>query len=469
MTKNERNTSFIPEKAQIKERLNDARLGDLLAAIGNHEGKALLLALMSNGQAYTKPELHSLAMEAQGEQKSWKTNHTVQFDWCKYSLHPIGLVALEVIDDQANTLGYMKTEYGERIGTAFAGHLLAFSERHPETSLYKLFGSTASAKSNKSSEIDEIENTKINRSPLTSYRIFQKLLASNDPLRETDIVVSLNEKYPNEYKQIKTSVLKCHIPRLTKSGLVNFDSKNEYKPYSIYYLPSEHPQGDPQPTRKTGLKIINKIYELIKKNPDTKFTIPEFIEVFLENSPEYNKATKKTLNTEITRALNHLSKEGYLAKGKFHRKNQSEVSLSDTQRETLADLVTIIDRFSVLNEEYIQHGIRLASEITTDPERVAILMEKAKEASPNVRQSDKNETILLIKSVIKDRFYSARDIQKVLEDKYNKPLTLASIQRIMKEVPNEFGLKIEKKNNVNHYFIESEKQEETVIFDRNSL
>ncbi len=466
MIESERGISAVSEQAPKKERLSEEKLGGLLAAIGNHEGKALLLILMRKGRLHGAYQLHALAMNAQGEQKRWRTAKNLQLDWCQKSLYPIGLVALEVIDQEANTLGYMKTDYGDKEGTALAGHLLAFSERHPETSLYKLFGATMSTSKRHVSETEDKSNVIINRSPLTSYRMFYELATSNHSLREVDIEASLKERYPAAYyKESPHSSISNHLDRLSKAGIIMFDSTNENKPYSTYSLSSEYPEGQPSPHRQVQKMLTDQIYKLIKDNPQAKFTIHELVEEIIKRYPEYKEKNQRSFYKSASAVLSHLGREGLVIRGKFDTKNQSVISLSDTQRETLIDLVTIIDRFSELDEDYIKEGLRHAKEITSDPERVSALMEKARTASPNARKSNMSETAQHIKSIIGYKPSTAREIQQVLDENYGKKLTTTAIRQIVRSFSNEARLKVEKINNVNYYSIDTEKPEETVVFE----
>lgn len=133
----------VPE-VRKKERLSDEELGNLLAAFGNNEAKAVTLIAMRKGVIYSEYDLYSAVIEKQGEGVGWRQSRGVPFTYCRSSFENIGLVAKSVSDPVLETWGYLKTDYGEELGDALAGLLLDFSLRHPEVSLYDIFGSTTS-------------------------------------------------------------------------------------------------------------------------------------------------------------------------------------------------------------------------------------------------------------------------------------------------------------------------------------
>src|SRR6266571_3393052 len=98
----------VAPEVRKPERMHDQELGNLLAAVGNHEGKALLLARMQWGQEYGTIDLAALVKPVQGEGYT----KPVPFKWCGQSLAPIGLVA------KGDGSYYGITEKGETVGKA---------------------------------------------------------------------------------------------------------------------------------------------------------------------------------------------------------------------------------------------------------------------------------------------------------------------------------------------------------------
>lgn len=117
-------------QSHSEEQLSDEQLGNLLAAVGNHEAKAVTFLVMRSETTYTAEDIHKAVIEAQGTLPGWRIHHQSAFKYCERSLSPIGLVAKEVVDPNLNTYGYARTEYGERIGVSLAGLLLDFSRKY---------------------------------------------------------------------------------------------------------------------------------------------------------------------------------------------------------------------------------------------------------------------------------------------------------------------------------------------------
>lgn len=130
-----------------REHLSDEELGNLLAAFGNSEAKAITLGLMKPEVIYSLSDLYKEVLHSQGDKPGWKTSWGIPFQYCKDSLEPIGLVAREVTTDGGlQRVGYVKTEKGEQLGEELAGYLLSFSLRHQDYSLIDILGSTTSAR-----------------------------------------------------------------------------------------------------------------------------------------------------------------------------------------------------------------------------------------------------------------------------------------------------------------------------------
>ncbi len=159
----------LSEKPKVKDKLSDEQVGNMLSSIGNHEGKAITLLVMKNGDIFDSKDLHEGILRAQGENVVWRMNTFVPFNYCIKSLEPIGLVAKETIDETLKTWGYAITDYGKKFGIPWAGKLLEFSEKH-NIPLSKLFGGTVSPSlaKNIQAEGEDIEYRK--RAPMTALK-----------------------------------------------------------------------------------------------------------------------------------------------------------------------------------------------------------------------------------------------------------------------------------------------------------
>src|SRR5688572_6996511 len=83
-----------PETNNI-EALSEKEALDIIAAVGNFESKALLLAAMKPDVVYSPGDIGRLFREIQGEPPIW-AGRTTSKEYCSDSFVPIGLVAREI-------------------------------------------------------------------------------------------------------------------------------------------------------------------------------------------------------------------------------------------------------------------------------------------------------------------------------------------------------------------------------------
>ncbi|MDO8269630.1 MAG: hypothetical protein Q7T54_03105 [Candidatus Levybacteria bacterium] len=202
---------FVPEDETID--LTEDRIGSLYAALGNNEAKAITFLAMKPGVVYDDADILTEVRRVQGNtQKGWRMGNEGPFHYLQKSFAPVGLVAQEVTDAQDNKYGYVRTPWGNAIGTAFAGKLLQLSYKYPETSLYDIFGSTIST----SKPTDEKEELK-KRSPLNRIYLFRALLGSGDQ------AIALNDLAGKMDEQDVTLVHR-HLKDLARVGIVEYDN-----------------------------------------------------------------------------------------------------------------------------------------------------------------------------------------------------------------------------------------------------
>lgn len=196
-------------------RIPDEEMGNLLAAIGNNEAKALTLLLMQPGRIYTRRDIHDVFIRIQGgeDNAGWQSSHSLQFNYCQNSLAPIGLVAKEVVEGGVvlQTYGYMTTEYGEAVGKHLAALLLGFSRAHPDFSLYDFFGATQSTSNT------DPRNKK--RAPLERMRILWELVTATLPIRQVD----LTERLGKDHRQ---SLIGNHLRELARKRVIEYNAND---------------------------------------------------------------------------------------------------------------------------------------------------------------------------------------------------------------------------------------------------
>jgi hypothetical protein len=440
----------MPERGQVtpkeaqpkKEPMSDAQIGDLLAAIGNHEGKALLLASMKPGQSYTRYQLGSLMKEYRSKNGKMKIDGSKSFAWCEQSLAQIGLVA-----KGDGISGYQKTEKGDEQGQALAGHLLEFSEKHPEVSLYQLFGTTQSSSK---TEGQEGGMGKL-RAPLTRLRIFSELVTRDLPIREVDLSDAFTHDYPHDYNDNPLAPIKNSLWNLSQNDVITYKAIKANSSFYFYRLANTMPDGEPPPYRRRH-SLTRDVFTILRE-ADREFSPKDMYEVLIDKYPEKRKLTG--FRSAVSGTLKHLEKEGYAeGQGDFVLGQQSEIKLNDGQREILTDLVTLIEKFREGDPIFLAEGKAKAAAIVSDTERFAALLEKAKAASPNVNYASHAETATRLKALVVEAPGITRtDLQESFFERYGKRLGDANINLILRGMRKVGEIDVEKKGSKQYYSV----------------
>ena len=449
-------------EASKREKMPEVEAGDIIAAGGNSEAKALLEIAMQHG-TYTRMDMHRLMLNIQLPNKGWAMNKILPFQWCEDSLEPIGLVALRKFDSKSGlTVGYEKTEKGFVQADALFGHLLEFSEAEEQGSLYQYFGSTNSS-SGRQKAIDEIVETKgvikiKNRAPLTRCRIFYELLTVDRSITQNDLVRSLHESspeaYSSDYLQIET-----HLRHLGKVGLIQHEWMDANTPVSFYHLADDKSKAEPDLSIGNIPSTITQVYELFQRFPQEQWSYAKIQEFMRGN---YGKdLTLSTISNIFTRLRN----AGIIQRGEFGNERRTSVSLTFEQRERLLGLVTIVDRFIDQDPDFLEEGREKAREIISDPARVAALMRKAQKNSPQANNTSSFDTASRVEIIICDHpGCTTKDIQGELDRRFGQKLSLNSVFQISKRLEN---LEITKCGVQNHYSLRGrQEREENMVFRR---
>lgn len=460
MTHPEQPRIISPEIKRRKETLNDAELNGFLSSVGNHEGKAALLASMKFGVTYESTGLDHLIQIGGG--KVW--SRRVPIGWCAKSFAPIGLVARELIDPKRGTVGYEITEKGINHGIALAGHLLSFSEKHPTIDLYNLLGRTASRGKIRSQE----DLPEKNRAPMTRYRIFKELVNSSLPLRAMDLYTSLHSIYPAEYpnKEDIGSLTAIHLRPLTTSGIITYKSINADAPF-VSFTKTADPMAE---SSAAGGFFTNHIRAIVQRS-ESPLTYQTTYKEVLKHHPFYQKKDKGKVISRIAIAYHELIQEGIVRKeGEFSKESQSTITLTKEQYAALYEFVEIIEKFSQLDPAFLAEGRRKATEVISDPDRFATLMKKAWEASPMTGRKRWTDLAPRIIAFIKNNPNCINeDIQTFLEkqgDSYQRN----SVNKLIRNLIDGGEIKVEKKGSKNFFSVPEDEntqniqEGETVIF-----
>lgn len=431
------------ETLERKELVITKETANLLAAVGNHEAKAIVLAAMQEGIIYDVRELHSRIMGLQGSGTGWKLSRRLPFKYCQSSLSPIGLVTREVINSDLSTYGYMITGYGERVGKALVGHLLRWSWDHPGLSLYQMLGSTGSP-SGRVVETEEDSGDYRKRAPETRVKIFWELATNPSPsLRLTDLLKGISEE--SEFLLLQaTSPIEDHLENLSDHGVIGYESSRQGNPFSFYRVKETLPEGEPI-TIGHNKSLTQETYDILKETPQTYFSLPDLAEILRQRYPDkYKGKGMKTLTNRLSGILAGLAGQGFVEYGKFRWNIKSDITVSPEQREVIISLLEIIDRFQTKDEGFLQAGRRLTDQILSDPGKVAALLHKARENSPNVQSLPLSETASLILGIVQRHpNTTGRQIQQKLKEEYGKGLVGKTVGALLNHLRQQGQIKAE--------------------------
>ena len=202
------------------------------------------------------------------------------------------------------------------------------------------------------------------------------LLSENLPIREIDLARLTEEEI---------GVIKNHLSQLSTYGIITYYSIKADTPFSFYRSSPTFPDRDPD-VYKYHKSYTQEIYDIIKDNPSSSFSIEQITDMLIQRNPGRNDLDRTSLSAACSRILSHLEKRGYVKKVKFGHNMQSEISLSPDQRIVLVDLVNIIENFQAQDPQFLEEGRIKARKIISDPDRVASLLVKARDNSPKANR-----------------------------------------------------------------------------------
>ena len=451
-----RQQGFQTELRQQPKRLSDEEIGILLGGAANLDSKAMLLVQMQPNTIYSISDLYRMMIDAQAGQAGWKISQRTLLSYCEKSLCPIGLVASEVLDHSANTIGYMLTDFGAKVGRPFCALILDFSSRYPEIALIDLLGQTNSPAPSNDVLTPEgrIETKK--RSPVTRLKIFAELVTAPDlPIRKVDLAERVGEVPVG--KTSKTT--QEHLRRLGEQNLIQYTATERGHPFSSYRLNAERPDDAPPPFTHPGggsnPTLTNTIYNLLRQTPGKDWSIEEICNTLVLQ--DLHRAKQTSLYIHTSTILNHLMKTGYAGREKFSSGVQSEINLTDKQQAMLTDFVETVYGFVRKDPLVMQQAEKALSFFQNSPEAVRPLLQKAREHSPHANRTDQSisqERILALLSAHPNT--TVADIQTALEQGFGKRLDRESIRQFLRILARQGRIKgIKKKATIRWSVVEN--------------
>lgn len=298
-----------------KEILGEPATAKILAAIGSHEGRALLLLTLGLGPGNSAgaTDLGERIRTHQGvsSPKVFSTSTIVK--WCDPTIINCGLASKHTNAD--GTTEYAKTKEGQ-IAEALAGPLLELSESDEQASLSQLVGVNKSGISQKAASERDAEYKVI--APLTRLRIYRELVAAREKLTFDSLIDTLMTKYPEDYvrKQTVMGVIQTHLYNAARPDIVTITLGKERERTARYSLRAEGDRPE-KPPLWTESKIIPSVRDIISASDELPQRDNIYDALQMQSPTLVADMSTQRLLVTITQALQTLSEKGYLGRKLF--------------------------------------------------------------------------------------------------------------------------------------------------------
>lgn len=329
-------------------RIDRDRLADLLAAVGNHEGKAIMFLAMEDDVEYGVAALHHRFLEVQGHPLAFKGTVNLQQKYVTYSFEPVGLVARTLAGGR--WLRHIKVDDDQQ-ATALAAHVLTYTEDHP-SSLTKIFGKTAKGPFG------------ADQAPIRRVDAFRILAAADRSISQAELgrLTGLTPK----------GGLTNVVTALKEAGLVEYHSQPTYELKTRYRV--QQPITVP-PRSKSFMRTVLD-YLNCRLRADGPFEVSrDEIEDHLIGDPRW---AEMYIRDTLQRLMSRLSDDGSVEtlQGYRGQSSHSVIGVSREQRKFLAGLVDVLDKVMLGDERTIRRGVRLGRDLIASPERVRALLRR---------------------------------------------------------------------------------------------
>lgn len=361
----------VGEQVQ-RERLHDNTIADLLGAVGNSELKSVVIGVMEPGREYAKETLFRHVARTQDKASGWEFAWGLPYQYCETTFLPVGLVVKTQVPYEDRVVDrFVITKQGVD-AKAFGGLLLDFSLGEKKALVDFLGGS----KRKKEAEDEKIGVAR-------RYKMLFELVTAEKPLRITDIAIRAG---------LPMERVVAHFDDLLVKGIVSFDRRQPNKPVS--YFRFAHFPAEGAVLYKNYPTLAKAIMQVVASDPERYWSIRD-VETEVQKILGYEDRSNYI---RISSILSALAKEKIFQRKKFAWDLQSEIVLTDEQRDPLVKLVGLIDAFQDQQPAVIAFGQQRMREILADRESVSFLLRKAREASSftNKVSAEKMEAYLFM-------------------------------------------------------------------------
>ena len=404
------------------EVMPDDRVAQLISAIGNHEGKALLmLALSASDEDHTQGELHQLLKALPGTQGASLGRSNNQLSWCKYSLAPAGLVE---IDATAKPLLTKVTEEGRAAGAPLAALLLEFADTY-EVSLAQLFGGSMTGSETSSPEI--------------RFKLIEELLTNPIGANLNDLAVSTGAA-----SQV---VVEKHLRKLHNAKLLTYNDFDHAINQPTFQLSNE----SYAPAANSNL-LRRVCFDYIKSHREA--THDEITAYCREVMTEYCDALgAKTLQIRISTTLHSLKKYGVITAVAGKQANRMvDVRFSKEQAALWTNLFNRLEAFKRSDSDARDTYERQGRNFLASHDKVSRAVARYTERNLLMNNALAGLALGVIESG--ETTGTVRDIAKVVSEKHGGAVSHFGIVKILNHLTEQGLLTVHSEGKVKQYVID---------------
>lgn len=390
--------------------ITEARLGDLLAAIGNHEAKALFFLAMEDEVPYGVTSSHRRFLEMQGSPPAFVGQVSTAQKYLLYSFYPIGLVVRQ--RTESGLLRHVRDD-PNGTATALAGFLLS-ATLEQEISLQRLFGKTAAGGPTGAPE----------RSPIRRFRILRALAATTGDTYTTAIAQQAGVREMPTFNAL--TVYATH-------GLLSYESSATYEMKTTYRVAQPIPPQVGRGNYRTASEITDYLNKLLADSSDELIVPREQIEDHIRAIPRWSEVAN--LRDVIQGILKRFVARGYVEPVTSHYGlTHARISMTPEQRAFTQQIVTGIEAIASGSPAALAEGKREARRIVNDPEVVRSLIRRAFRDSKlaNNPVSGGERVRLASEAVAKHPGSTTDELMAVVDSTFSVQLLRAALRTLAK-------------------------------------
>ncbi|OGH18497.1 MAG: hypothetical protein A3F31_02200 [Candidatus Levybacteria bacterium RIFCSPHIGHO2_12_FULL_38_12] len=161
----------------------------------------------------------------------------------------------------------------------------------------------------------------------------------------------------------------------------------------------------------------------------------------------------------LSNIANWLQEKFYADQGTYSKEKQSDIVTTDEQKQFMATVLAILDTWRTCNSAFVEAGIQKAKAIFSDPSRIAKLVNKAKDASPQSNKQSETATLDLIEAISTEQpGIAAKELRKAIQRRTGRLYSAVRIATLGKHLRESSRNVSAVKKTAYHYFPQSSEE-----------